>query len=402
MFHGHSALRMHRPPFQGLLIRPELLCVGFGNVLALWCVWRGTNSASWTRNHLWLLLAGFLVGLATLEKLPGVSYLGLCYGWCWLAALSTPHQPKAESTPPPFWGSLLPAAGGAAVFVLLLQLREFHETLGPVVTTRLRLAGLAVALFPLLGLWSRPWPRCGFVQERARELLLLGGGFLASLLVAYLLVRVVMSHAHAADYFSSALSFVIDPAPHMRDLLDTKAETGGLFAAFVNRGPVPLVAATAVALALIFVRAVQLRLTAFVALLWVGAVGMIVIMSKRHYSAQYDVLSQVPLLLALSIGLSTLATVSFGRPWIKVRAWVVPSIVTMAFALVLTSSSRLRPIYYHYQNDVDPLNPFTLTFLFDHDAHPAAYLKMMREHYGDRAQFAAALEHYLADPAHRY
>ena len=75
----------------------------------------------------------------------------------------------------------------------------------------------------------------------------------------------------------------------------------------------------------------------------------------------------------------------------------------IAFALVLTAYPRLQYKYERYQSDATlPVNDLTLTFLFDHDIHTATYLKIMREHYGNREQFARALDQYLADPAHRY
>lgn len=389
--------------FHGLLSRPELLCVGFGNVLALWCAWRAVASRSWGRNHLWLLLAGLLVGLSTLEKLPGVCYLGLCYGWCWMAALTPLPGSEPERIHPPFWSGLLAAAGGVAVFVLLLQLGEFHAKLGPVVITRLRTAAFIVALLPLLSLWPGRRDRWSFLQDRIRELALLGAGFLASLLVSYLLLRGVMNHANAADYFAGVLHFVIDPAPYMTVLMDTKPETGGMFLSFLKQAPLLFLCVTAVVIAMSLVRSIPLRLKLFSALLWAGAVGMALVMSQRHYAAQYEIFSQVPLLLVLALSLFAL-----GAAWQKQhpanpRHWLVPIILTASCLLVLTSHVRLHPTYTNYQNDAGlPVNDFTLTFLFDHDDHPAAYVKIMQDHYGDRKQFAAALERYLADPANRY
>ena len=73
-----------------------------------------------------------------------------------------------------------------------------------------------------------------------------------------------------------------------------------------------------------------------------------------------------------------------------------------AFVLVLTLHPRLQDKYYHYQDDAMlPVKELTLIFLFDHDAHTAAYRRIMREHYHNRTEFAQALEIYLADPANR-
>ncbi|MDP2137331.1 MAG: hypothetical protein Q8J74_05710, partial [Candidatus Didemnitutus sp.] len=73
-----------------------------------------------------------------------------------------------------------------------------------------------------------------------------------------------------------------------------------------------------------------------------------------------------------------------------------------ALALTLTVYARLKPKYAHYQDDVTlPVREHTLTFIFDHDAHPATYLQIMRDRYGSRKEFAATLEAFLADSAPR-
>ena len=389
--------------FHGLLIRPELLCVGFGNVLALACTWRALTARSWWGNHAWLFLAGLLVGLSTLEKLPGICYFGLCYGWCWLAALTSPPGSAPRRTRPPFWGGLLPAAGGAAALALLFLLGKFHEALGPVVITRLRFAAVLIALLPLLlaGLGRRGLGL--FTQHRGRELALLGAGVLSALLVSHLLLRGVMSEASAAGYFSGALHFIVDPAPYMKDLLYAKQESGHAFMMFVDHAPFLFVGATAIAIGAGLVRSIPLQLKAFIALLWVGALGMTYVMSKRHHLAQYDIFPEVPLLLVLTLSLYAFAASWQERHRANAGHWAVPLVFTAGLLLMLTSYFRVRPIYDHYQSDADlPVNSLTLTFLYDHDEHAEAYLTIMKTHYGSRDAFAKTLQQYLADPAHRY
>ena len=72
-------------------------------------------------------------------------------------------------------------------------------------------------------------------------------------------------------------------------------------------------------------------------------------------------------------------------------------------AFLLTAHRRTWLKYEGYQDDAMlPLNNFALTFLYDHDAHNSTYLRIMREHYGNREQFARAVEAYLANPDNRY
>lgn len=390
--------------FHGLLIRPELLCVGFGNILALLCTWRAGTVRSWLSNHVWLFLAGLLVGLATLEKLPGIFYLVLCYGWCWVAAFaSASAESRSHQEQPPFWGGLLAAAGGTAAFGLLALLSNSHDALGPVVILRLRAAAAVVAVLPLLLLWPVRNRFVLFLLDRGRELALLGGGLLTALLLSHLLLRGVMSASNAAEFFAGALHFVVNPSPYLKDLLDAKPETGRVFMLFVEQTPLLFVGATAVAIGVGLMRSIPLQLRAFIALLWTGAVGMALVMSKRHHLAQYDIFAQVPLLLVLSLSLSAL-----GTWWLELRQattshWAVPVIITASFVLMLTVWFRLQPMYEGYQNDAGlPVNGLTLTFLYDHDAHTTTYLEIMKTHYGDREQFATRLGSYLADPANRY
>jgi len=78
-------------------------------------------------------------------------------------------------------------------------------------------------------------------------------------------------------------------------------------------------------------------------------------------------------------------------------------LAVIAAAFLLTAQRRTHLKYAGYQDDAAlPVNDFSLTFLFDHDAHTATYLRIMRQHYSDREQFTRTLEKYLSDPKNRY
>jgi hypothetical protein len=393
--------------FHGMLTRPELLCVGFGNVLALTCVWRATAASSRPRNYAWLFLAGLFVGVSALTKLPGVCYLAVCYAWCWLAALTaSPDAPRSVPRPgqTEFWWGLLPVASGAAALLLLFQIEKYHAGFDPVMMVRLRVASVLVAVLPLLALWPRSPGFRSFLLERSRELTLLGGGVLAALAISYLSLRAVMTESSATDYLTAVLHILINPTPILRDLLATKPNVPREFLQFFEETPVLFVSATVVTLVVCALRAVPLRIKAFIALLLATALGMALLMSKRYFTAQYSIFPQVPLLLVWSLSLS-----AFFGAWRKKGStpeeihWAFPIIFVAVFVLMLTGYFRLQPKYTHYQNDASlPVNGLTLTFLFDHGVHTAPYLKIMKDHYGDRENFAKALDQYLADPANRY
>ena len=143
---------------------------------------------------------------------------------------------------------------------------------------------------------------------------------------------------------------------------------------------------------------------AFIALLAVVAFAITLLMSRRYFTPQYSIFPQVPLLLVLSFSLAVFLGHWRRQPQPAGGShWAVPLILTAAFALMLAGFFRIQRKYTNYQDDAAlPVNHLTLTFLFDHDVHPPAYLKVMKDHYGDREQFAKALQQYLADPANRY
>ena len=395
---GSSALLFH-----GLLTRPELLCVLFGNVLALLCAWCGTTTRSWLGNHLWLLLAGLLCGFAALEKLPGVCYLALCYGWCWLAALTAEKADPAPQEVAGFWRGLLPAAGGAALLWLLYILTPTEQDdLGTVVVLRLRVAAVAIGVLPLLTLWPGRQPAWRFLVARSRELALLGGGAFSALPLGYLLLRTFLPEPVAQDYISRTLHLLVDPAPMMK-ILAANPQPGGAFLTFVRQDAFLFFGTPALVAGLAFIRGIPGRFKAFLVLLLACALGLTLVLSKRNFLAQYSLFAQVPFLLVWSLGLPQLAAWATDRlPTARRRAALALAAVVLA-AFLLTAQRRTYLKYTNYQDDAAlPVNNFSLIFLFDHDAHTATYLRIMRQHYSDREQFSHSLEKYLSDPKNRY
>ncbi|MBI2813948.1 MAG: hypothetical protein HYX71_06665 [Opitutae bacterium] len=393
--------------FHGLLTRPELLCVGFGNVLALLCTWRGTLPGPWLRNHLWLLLAGFFGGLAALAKLPGVCYLVLGYGWCWLAALTAgknapvPASPRAEEDG--FWRGLLPAAAAVGVLGLLFRLSALQDDeLGAVAVGRLRFAAVAIGALPVLALWPGRHPVWRFLLARSRELALLGAGALASFPVGYLLLRSIQPEPAALDYIARTLHLLADPAAMVR-IHAANPEVGKVFLIFVRQDAFLFLATPVLVATLLFVPRVPSRLKAFLVLLLAGGVGLTLLLSKRHFLAQYSLFAQAPFLLIWALGLHQLAewTEQTWGPWRRRLALV--AVIGVVASFLLTAHRRTHLKYTNYQDDAMlPLNNFSVTFLFDHDAHTPTYLRIMREHYGNREQFVRALEAYLANPDNRH
>lgn len=346
-----------------------------------------------------------MVGLATLSKLPGICYFGLCSAWCWFAAVlrvarRQPGPKAAVATE--FRRGILPAIAGLLLLGLLLFLAPFESTLGEVAVLRLRLAAGALGFLPLLLVRDCDRPFLRFLQERGRELLLLAAGLCTALPLSYLALRAVMTETAASEYMARVLAFVIDPGPTMRSLIDTVDATPAL-GQYLRRDLVLFIAVIATGLALLRLRPDAVKPTAFLLLLTTGGLGMIVVLSKRHFTPYYGIFFQVPLLLAGTIAIQGLLD------WLQARLaarsiarWLGLLAAGLATLLLLGGLPRVRSLYENYQSDAAlPVNELTLTFIFDHDAHAAAYLKIMRDRYGSRAQFRAVLDEYLADPANR-
>jgi len=399
---GNSGLLFH-----GQLIRPELLCVGLGNVLGLLCVWQATCARSWRAKNAWLFAAGVLGGLATFEKLPGVCYLVLIYAWCWLSALLAARREDSGTSPRPlgpvFWRGLGPAVAGVSVLWLLFQLTNYQDVLGPVVVQRLRTAAVITGLLPLAALWFEPNRFVRFVLDRGEELAVLAAGALATLPLGYLLLRGVMTEPAASTYLARVLHFLINPVPTVNLFLSAKPDVGREFMVFLREAPVLVAGAFTATIAVSMLRAVPLRLKALICLLLIGSLGLTLLLCRRYFADQYSIFLHVPLLLAVVFSVS-----GFGMWWrqshpVTGAHWTRPLVLAAAIVIALTIYPRLEPKYTLYRDDVSlPVSDLTLTFIFDHDAHPQAYLQIMKEHYGTRAAFTKTLDQYLANPANRY
>lgn len=389
--------------FHGLLTRPELLCVGLGGVLGLACVWRSAVTPHWFKNQIWLFLAGLCVGLSALTKFPGMFYLVPCYMWCWVTAIT---GPKRTDVPPQasFWSGLLPALAGASILWLLFTITQHHPDLDPIAFRRLRGAAIFVAGVPLLALFNARNRLGSFLLDRMRELALLVAGFLIAIPLSYLLLRGVLTEPHASDYLAGTLHVLVKPQSNLLFLLAKNPEVGREFPNFLKETPLLFLGAVAAVVSVYLVGAIPRLIKLFILLLLITALGMTALMSELSFAAQYSIFPQVPLFLVISLSIAALFGTWRHKPQqTEGSHWAFPVVLTAVFVLMLTVYFRLQPKYNSYQGDADlPVHEPTLTFLFDHDVHTREYLHAMKDHYGDRGNFAKVLQQYLADPANRY
>ena len=383
--------------YHGLIVQPELLGCGLGGVLALLCLWHGTTAPSWRTHHLGLFLAGLGSGIASLAQASGIFYLLMSYAWCWLAALTTP---SARPGRPGLQIGLLPAASA----ILLLWLAQQASATGAttaVVAERLRALALLAGLLPMLTLWDGEGRRWGtFLRDRACEFALLGGGALAALVLAYGALLAVLPAEAALVCWAGQLEQLFYPGPFMENLLTAPAGIGRDVIRFVGSSPFLYATSAVLTLILGLQREVPVRTRAFLGLLLVSALGSTWLLVHGRNAESASVGVQVSLLLLCSIAL--LAT----GPWPHLpgrHPWLFPVILVASAVLLATAPLRLRVIAPRIVAADNPaVSGYTLTYLFDHHAHPPAFRQMMQARFTDRAGFEQALRKYLADPAHRY
>ncbi len=392
--------------FHGLLVRPELLCTALGGVLALYAVWLGCRSSSPTGRTGWLLLAGLAVGLALLSKLPALYYCLLLCAWCWLTPLFPSLGDSATSSPRISLGLAIGGGlfAGVGLLGLLSQIHVHADLLDPIALFRLRLAASVVALLPLTGFIaaSSRWGRY-FVQGILDTAILLAG-VLSAFVLWFGLLRLLLPAESAGQYMAKILNTVF--FPDILVTLFTKPEESHRlhqFLRFYWETPV-LISATALLSAfLLFCRGLPTSTKLLVALLFAQASGMALLLSKRQFLEQYSVFVQVPLLLSWPVALAALQTWWQARTPVREHKWPVVLATGVAILLVLIHPLELRFKYDDYQDDaMVPVRDLTVTFLYDHDAHPAAFIAAMKARHPDRQAFTIELDHYLNDPTHRY
>lgn len=392
--------------FHGLLVRPELLCTAFGAVLALYAVWLGCRAASPSGRAGWLLLGGLAGGLALLSKLPALYYCLLLCAWCWLTPF-LPHPPGARApslTVSMGWAIGSGLVAGAGLLAVLAQIHVHADLLDPVALFRLRLAASIVALLPLAGFIaaSSRWGR--YFVQRLLDTAVVLAGVLAAFVLWFGLLRLQLPAESAGQSMAKILNTVFFP-DFLVSIFTKPDEAHRLhqFLRFCAETPA-LIATTALLVGcLLFCRGVTSHTKLLVVLLFAQAGGMSLLLSKRQFTEQYSVFVQVPLLLIWPIALAALQAWWRAHTPVSEHKWPEVLTVGAALLLVLIHPLELRFKYDDYQDDaMVPVSDLTVTFLYDHDAHPAAFVAAMQARYPDRQAFAAELDRYLRDPAHRY
>lgn len=391
--------------FQGMLLRPELLCALCGGVLAFQAAWLAVAATRPHRRTLWLFAAGVGGGLGVLAQLPAYFYLVVILLWCAFAT-RTPGRVAVPAMPVPharMWVAILGSGTGLATLALLAALGPQMGTVTPVALLRLRLVAAAVAFLPLWAFVPTQNHSSRFGVDRLLDLSLLGGGLLAAFLGWLGLLCTILPAGIAAGQLAKIYQTTFNPEP----LLQLYIEPGWTHQwhealRYLIDRPALIVMTGLFTVGLALVRSVPTRWRLAVFLLWFQGAGMTLLVSRRGFMPQFNIFLEVPLLLGWCVGLTALHACWCRTQPAAEQRWPAVLVIAAAFILTLTMPLRLAPKYQSYRGD-DGRQPngLTLTFLYDHDAHPPAYLAAMKARYPNRAAFEAALERLLADPANQ-
>ncbi len=388
--------------FHGFITRPELMCVFWGGILALFCTDRGLKSSPRWTSPGWMALGGLSVGFSYLSKLPGICFLALAVSWVVVRSFGSKDLPKDGSS----WGrrgaaSLIFFAVAGAALWLAAHLRVNFESIGQLPMVRLRQLAMVLAGFGCV-VWWQPVNLVGRrVLAGVTAVALLVAGLVAVFPVCYGVFRLVMSEASASDYLARTMLLVFNPVPFLHTVA-TNANWAGAFELFFRENRGLYGAALVVGLATVARSQISGRERGQIAVLVCVGFGLTLIMSKRHYLHQYNLFSQSMLLLAMGLSFHGWYRTCFSAWSSRKLRLVLLMAVAGSYLFGLGGASRAFDWYRRYQDDALPNNPLTVLFLFSHDAHTKGYLDAMRDRYGDRDQFAQELQRYLADPDNRY
>lgn len=387
--------------FHGLLVRPELLCAAFGGILALHCAWLATSTSSPGYRTIWLVLTGLWLGLALISKLPALLYVVLTFGWCCLVPLLQPATAKPHV---PLLSYTLCLLAGMAVLILMLKLSPLSDVLNPVASVRLRFLAVATALLPIIHLCGASSSTGRYLFDCSLDIAVLLAGILAAFVGWFGLLHIMLPADTASIYMAKILNTTIYPDP-LLTLLTTPSEKHYLEQIFKFYLETPVLFTTSLILSvdLTVRKAVPMRQGALALMLITSSLGMIFMMSKRSYLEQYSLFTQLPLLLIFALYFANLPGWLEGSQPAKAKGWPLTLAMVSALYFVLTISVPLLHKYNGFQSDAAiPVRDLTITFLYDHDAHPRAYLEVMRKRYPTRAVFETKLNQFLNNPANRY
>ena len=384
--------------FHGMMTRPELLCMALGGIVALGCVVRATRCAAPPARNLWLMVSGLGLGLSVLSKIPGYAYAPLALLWCWFAPLWTERRREdraagisvASRVASPIAVTAIAAAAGLTVRFLAGE----GQPLDPVAKVRL-LTGLGViVLLAWSSLLFRPGRFGGYARGCIHDSVMLGAGAVATIPACTLLARWFMPAAETADYMEHVLQVVFRPDALVNEYAANPDVSGAVFE-FLAHDWTHLALALFTTLLVVANRGVPRGAKALVLLLVAAGLGMLLLMSKRYFTLQYPVFVQVPLMIAVAIGVHAFWQSLPEAMRRRERGWVAVLSAGLLAGLLWGVGERMREDSINFQpnqNTLPQTHPLALIFLYSHDTHTKAYLQTMKNRYPDQTLFIRALE----------
>lgn len=392
--------------FHGLVLRPELLALAMGGVVALYSGWLASRATTPGRRSFWLVLAGLALGLSLLAKLPALFYALLIPGWLFLAALLPVEsgEPNPAAAPATTGTIALALMASLALLALAIVTAPRSELINPVALNRIRLMAVAVALLPLVVLVPLQSPVLQFLRARMLDGVTLAAGTMIAFALWFGLLTTILPFDSALSYMARILSLTFYPDP-LVDLFTHPGASHRLeqISRFVRETPLLFATTTALTVSLCFIRGIPPRTRALVFTLYFQAAALVFILSKRLFFDQYSIFAQVPLLLCWPISLAALQQWWRERGPAPAQLWPQALALVAALALVLAFPFELRAKYRQYHDDGSlPVNDLTVTFFYDHDVHPPQFLAALKQRYPTREDFRAAIDTFLNNPANRY
>ena len=236
-----------------------------------------------------------------------------------------------------------------------------------------------------------------FVRERGQYGLLVLAGAVLTVPATYFAISLIMPPSVAAEYTNRVLHVVFNPGG-LIDELATNPEPGVELYKFVSRDWFLFSTAIFISLATMFNQEVPRSIKKLVGLLVLCAIGITLMMSKRYFSLQYLIYCQLPLTLAITLGLHALwrsiptPAYRWERRGAAVAAW------GLLIFVALGAPGQLQKDHLEFQRKQNVpayQHPLALIFLYHHDAHTDGYLKTMSDHFHSKENFTKELEQFI-------
>lgn len=377
--------------FQGLMVRPELLCTGFG-VIAIASIARSSPAKARPTTF---LTAGLAAGFSILTKLPGFLYLVIIIAAAWCASnqefdkpvnrrfLARYLRPMELATP-----AIAFVAGWLAIG-LTRHLRS--RPIDFSVTDAGRLRDISVMIVAAgVGAWLLAGLGPPRLRQAVRGGVLAASGALLTLPLSYGLLRLILSDDSASWCTAKVIRTLVNPGNSLRAYA-SNPDWSAEFIRFLAHDRWRFALASLGLISVFTSRQSSPAERRAVASFFVCALGMAALLAKRYFIATYPIFTEVPLALSLAVSVPTLLRFATSE-----RAALMGRLGTVMLAAVFIPGAMRRATleYSAYQADSDLRS--RVEWLYESPLLANEYRFTMQRHYGTEADFRTQLQAHLA------